>query len=170
MRNCVRCRLGKPIGEFYKDSLTRDGISTRCKSCQREITKKSYLKNRKKILERARRDYRERHAERRAQANEYRKRRWREVWNWNLKKTYGITVNQYEAMYKRQNGICAICQGLNIDGRRLCVDHDHKTNKVRGLLCKRCNSMLGHATDSIEILHRAADYLEAPARVVGGYL
>ena len=58
-----------------------------------------------------------------------------------LKYEYGITLDQYNEMFKEQEGKCAICQRhQNKLTRTLCVDHDHKTNKVRVLLCLTCNT------------------------------
>ena len=74
-------------------------------------------------------------------------------------RTYGLTPEQYDAMLQSQGGVCAIC-GMNRDARRLAVDHDHKTNKVRALLCHFCNTALGKFLDSVEILKKAILYLE----------
>jgi len=56
-----------------------------------------------------------------------------------LKRRYGITPEQYDLMLERQGGGCAICGRLPKPGRRLAVDHDHATKRVRGLLCFQCN-------------------------------
>lgn len=79
-----------------------------------------------------------------------------------LRKLFGLSVEQYDAMLLAQEGRCAICR--NRPGRqRLAVDHNHKTGAIRGLLCGRCNhKLLGSAKESSEILRRAADYLESP--------
>ena len=58
----------------------------------------------------------------------------------NLKHKYGITVEEYSDMFKRQNGKCFIC---SVSGKKLVVDHCHKTNEVRKLLCHGCNTVLG---------------------------
>ncbi|WP_087886633.1 endonuclease VII domain-containing protein [Streptomyces alboflavus] len=75
-------------------------------------------------------------------------------------KTYGLSSDDYARILKFQNGRCAICG----ETRRanLAVDHCHKTNAVRGLLCARCNSTLlaRGARDRVDVLRRAADYLE----------
>ena len=79
-----------------------------------------------------------------------------------LKRRYGITPEEYQALSDAQNGLCRICQGPP-QGRwkRLHVDHDHATGKVRGLLCHWCNNMLGHAKDSPTVLQAAIAYLQA---------
>ena len=59
----------------------------------------------------------------------------------NLKYRCGITLEDYERMYKKQKGVCLIC-GKN-HGKKLVVDHNHKINKVRGLICQGCNVKLG---------------------------
>lgn len=58
-------------------------------------------------------------------------------------KKYNLTLEDYDNMFECQKGVCAICGGINLSGRRLGVDHDHKTGTVRGLLCLCCNSHLG---------------------------
>jgi hypothetical protein len=74
-------------------------------------------------------------------------------------RAYGITAEDYAAMWARQGGVCALCGGDN-ERRALSVDHDHQGGNVRGLLCDKCNLMLGYASDSPSRLRRAADYLE----------
>jgi hypothetical protein len=80
----------------------------------------------------------------------------------NLKNRYGITHEDYENMLKLQGGVCKIC-GTNKPGSRhkfFVVDHCHASKQVRGLLCHNCNTMLGHARDSITTLSGAILYLE----------
>lgn len=76
--------------------------------------------------------------------------------NWPSYK-YGMTVGHYELMLKSQDNKCAIC------GKELtkpCIDHNHKTGKVRGILCRSCNTGLGLFQDNFELLRKAAVYLE----------
>jgi hypothetical protein len=78
----------------------------------------------------------------------------------NLKLKYGITIEEYDNMYVKQNGKCAICGISETEFKiKFAVDHDHKTKLVRGLLCKNCNFILGHANDNITILQNAINYL-----------
>jgi hypothetical protein len=76
-----------------------------------------------------------------------------------LKRHYGLTVAEHEAMIVAQNSRCAICGTGAPGGRGWHVDHCHETNALRKLLCNKCNLGLGHFQDSITILQRAADYL-----------
>lgn len=82
----------------------------------------------------------------------------------NLKK-YGITPENYQELFKRQNGCCAICKSSEVSTTRraynLFVDHDHETGKVRGLLCHHCNAGLGQFKDKTESLQKAIEYLNA---------
>ncbi len=77
-----------------------------------------------------------------------------------LRTKFGITIDEYEELAAYQDHVCAICEKPCASGISLAVDHCHKTGRVRGLLCKRCNQMLGVMFDSPELLRRAADYLE----------
>lgn len=77
------------------------------------------------------------------------------------KKAYGISQEQYEAFLTEQNGRCAICTSEEPGGRGSWhVDHCHVSSKVRGLLCHRCNVMLGFARDNVVTLTNAIAYLE----------
>jgi prolyl oligopeptidase PreP (S9A serine peptidase family) len=68
-----------------------------------------------------------------------------------LKYEYGITLDQYNEMFKAQEGKCAICQRhQNELTRTLCVDHNHKTNKVRALLCLTCNTDVSVVENRLE--------------------
>lgn len=81
-----------------------------------------------------------------------------------VERMYGITAEEYKILYEAQGGRCAICRRATGATRRLAVDHDHKTGRVRGLLCKPCNRYgLGmFARDNPEIFDRAANYLRNP--------
>lgn len=80
--------------------------------------------------------------------------------NAQLRKNYGITLAEYNAMFAAQNGLCKGCYGHQSSLRKsLSVDHNHATGKVRGLLCDRCNVALGMVRDDIQVLNRLAAYL-----------
>ena len=93
---------------------------------------------------------------------------------WHLEKTYGLTVEQFDALVLTQSGRCAICLKVpapTATGYRgkshkrdpnmgvLRVDHDHATGKVRGLLCHGCNVALGHFKSDLGLLDNAKKYL-----------
>lgn len=79
---------------------------------------------------------------------------------------YGMTVDEYLRMFSDSAGLCAICGNPETQTsntgvvKSLCVDHDHNTGRVRGLLCNSCNRGLGFLGDDPAILRAAADYLE----------
>lgn len=72
---------------------------------------------------------------------------------------YGLSRNDYEAMFTQQRGKCAICKTGTVN--RLHVDHDHTTGVIRGLLCFECNIGLGKFKDSARLLRRAGEYVGA---------
>ena len=75
----------------------------------------------------------------------------------NLKRRYGLTVEEYTKQVNEQQGCCAICRKHT---PRLCVDHSHETGENRGLLCHRCNVGLGQFKDNISLLANAIAYLD----------
>ena len=103
---------------------------------EKEKNRKYFLKNREKILEKQRKYNKENPLKRK---------------NAILKNVYGITLVQYNEMFKTQEGKCAICQRhQNELTRTLCVDHNHKTNKVRALLCVTCNTDVSVVENRLE--------------------
>ncbi|NCC55980.1 MAG: hypothetical protein EOM11_10990 [Erysipelotrichia bacterium] len=79
----------------------------------------------------------------------------------NLKRNYGITLNEYRKMYEEQNHKCLICScNLKFYGKSTHVDHNHKSGRIRGLLCGNCNSLIGFALDDASILNSAINYLD----------
>lgn len=78
-----------------------------------------------------------------------------------MRRIYGISLKDFDALLEFQGGGCAICaKPIDAMRRRMNVDHDHKTGKVRGILCSGCNTGLGHLGDNVEGLKRALYYLE----------
>lgn len=82
-----------------------------------------------------------------------------------LQRRYGMSEYQYEMMLKSQGNVCAVCgqpETYTLQGRvkALSVDHDHKTHKIRGLLCHHCNLGIGHFRDDPKLLRAAINYLE----------
>jgi hypothetical protein len=77
-----------------------------------------------------------------------------------LKTMYGITQEDYNIMFEKQDGCCAICKKHQTEvSRALSVDHCHETGKVRGLLCHTCNSAIGKFYDNVSLLENAINYL-----------
>jgi hypothetical protein len=72
---------------------------------------------------------------------------------------YGITPDEFKAMFEKQKGLCAICGELPRTKRNLHVDHCHATGKVRGLLCNGCNTGIGALKESPKIFTNAIKYL-----------
>lgn len=83
-----------------------------------------------------------------------------------LKRVYGLTLEEYQEKNAKQGGRCAICNNVetfvNYKSKsvvNLAVDHDHDTGKVRDLLCRNCNQVLGNVKESTDLLHLMIDYL-----------
>lgn len=83
----------------------------------------------------------------------------------NLRVKFGMTTDEYDAMLASQNGVCALCEGINRDGRRLAVDHDPPTGEIRALLCGECNQSLGKMKESPALLRKAAEYIEKKGKL-----
>lgn len=78
-----------------------------------------------------------------------------------VKSEYGITEIQIQKLMDKQQGCCDICKrSLDYLGKKFCIDHDHKTGEVRGLLCHNCNIAIGNMQDNPTYLRSAAAYLE----------
>ena len=79
----------------------------------------------------------------------------------NLQKNYGITTEEYNQLFIKQNGCCKICGKHQSEFQRsLAVDHCHNTKKVRGLLCHHCNSAIGHLFENVSIMENAISYIK----------
>lgn len=144
---CSRCEIKKDLIQFSKDKGQSSGLRPECKDCV-----KKYYRENKKSINKKHKEYRDSHkAERRKQ---------------DLKNKYNITLNQYNKLVEDQKGVCEICKlpetrkGNNRKIKRLSVDHCHKTGKVRGLLCQKCNSVLGYVDENKSILNNMIIYLE----------
>lgn len=143
-KRCQKCDELKSVKEFWKNKRRKDGFHNWCKSCGKKQNS-TYSKLNRSKLQTYKRKWNREHPE-----------YLRKV---NLKK-YGLSLEQYDEIFEVQDGVCAICGGINKDGRRLMVDHNHSDNRVRGLLCSNCNTALGLLGDSVEIFLSAAMYLE----------
>jgi hypothetical protein len=170
-RRCGTCHVVKPSDAFNRSRQTKDGLHPRCKACRSEARRAARAAD----PEGERAKYRERYARdrdkiRAKQAEYYRRNAdefntsGREMY---LLRTFGITVAGYEALHVAQGGACAICgepesRTDHRTGRpcRLAVDHDHATGRVRGLLCRKCNTAVGLLGDSVGGIERALAYLK----------
>ena len=130
---CQKCGESKPPSEYHHDYGSRTSYQHKCKDCKKHDRAIQY---------------------RRDPGVAY-----RAVRKSKLKTLYGLTIAAYNQMLADQNGGCAIC-GKEPNGRNLVVDHDHNTNKVRGLLCTSCNRGIGLLQDSPDVLRVALAYLE----------
>ena len=141
-RRCYSCKRSKSLSCFMSDSSRPYGKSYQCKLCKRDEARKRSRKN----------------------STTYKSNYYRQ----NIIK-YGLSVEQYEQLLATQSGCCAICcrpetafacKKYSTKPRRLSIDHNHETGKVRGLLCSKCNGAIGMLYENDITLHNARAYLE----------
>lgn len=122
------------------------------------------LRNLEKCKARVRR-YQETHKEQaRARGKLWALKNRKRLQHQRLKRRYGISLKYYEQILQDQGNKCAIC--VKSRKRGLFVDHCHITNRVRGLLCSNCNSILGMADEDIRLLKRVIYYIEKSRSVI----
>lgn len=144
---CGKCENEYPATSeyFYRQRGGKYGFASRCKKCVAEYDK--YYQQSEKG-----RRYRKKY-----QQSEKGK---MSVLKSHLKLVYGITIEEWNKVFFEQNGCCAIC-GIHQSelNRQLDIDHNHRTGKIRGLLCNNCNRMIGIAKENKNVLQNAIDYL-----------
>ena len=161
MKACRLCGVTKPLDAFYKAADMKDGHRNDCIECNRDLRKSWYDKNRETAIARSKKwqkENRERHLawqrqyreENREWMREKDRRRW-------LQAKYNLTPEQFEDLLEEHGGACAICG--RVMGKDLHIDHDHKWNVVRGLLCGSCNRGIGLLKENPQHLETAAKYL-----------
>ncbi len=133
-----------------------------CKECQRNANRKYREKNRDKRNAQSREYFRNISDSRREKYNSARRGKV-SIRESTLKRRYGITPDEFDALLESQSNLCKICSrrfDSSSTDSRPAVDHDHKTHRVRGLLCPRCNAGLGQFMDSTDFLSNAIEYLK----------
>ena len=134
-KHCSMCKKRKGLSKFHRDASRHDGLNHRCRTCNTVHQRQLMARRRAKDPEGFRAGQR----------------------RYEMSHNYGITEDDYDKLFEKQGGVCAIC-GENPEGR-LAVDHDHETKTVRGLLCRPCNSGLGFLGDSTDRVAKAAEYM-----------
>lgn len=127
---CSGCQMMLPAADFNTDRHTPNGLARYCRSCQKPKRAMQYQQNKGTHRAAARR------------------------------RKFGMDAAEYDRRLQAQHGVCAICKAPPEDGEVLCVDHEHNTGLVRGLLCTRCNLGLGQFRDNPAVLAAAIRYLE----------
>lgn len=157
MKKCTYCKIEKPLDAFYKIANGTKGVRPRCKECMALLERKKYAsdeeyKNRKLNMQ----------AVKMREDAEFRAKHYASCRSGHLRRSYGLTQADFEKMLDSQGGGCAICgtkQKYGEQKTRMVVDHCHKTNKVRGILCDLCNTALGKFHDNTNLLESAIVYL-----------
>jgi len=158
VKQCTKCGKIKESDAFFKRACRKDGPNSWCKECGIAAKWISVAKNNDYYtIQNA--EYREKTKERKKLASR----------NYRAKTgstkvrlhKYGLTLEAFNTMREKQNYRCLLCFIHESECRlgTLCVDHNHETLKVRGLLCHSCNAVLGHAKESVPMLKRMIEYL-----------
>jgi len=129
-KECIYCGRWKQVTEFNSGNATADKLQVFCVECGTNKKREKHL-----------------------QDPDVRKRYW-------YLKRYGITPQTWDKIFESQGRKCQICLTHEPGKRGWHIDHCHLTLKVRGILCMNCNTLLGQAKDSVEILGRAIEYLK----------
>lgn len=137
LKRCPGCKEVKALSSFYSSGHSNSGRASHCIVCAGLLWRARPSVERQRSYQKRRRKLRDKH----------------------LMRRFGVTLEWYEKKLRKQGGRCAIC-GDPPRGRGLAVDHDHRSGKVRGLLCTRCNPAAGYVRDSPQIARKLAAYLE----------
>lgn len=145
MKICTNCKKSYDSNNFYKQKSLKDGLTTQCKLCF-SIRSKEYRNRKPEILQ----NWRIKNKEKFREYNTFYK----------LQNKFNLSKEDYHKMLEKQNYVCKICKNIQIKSKAvLCVDHDHKTGKIRGLLCDLCNKGLGFFKDDCNLLKNAVEYI-----------
>lgn len=149
MKKCSTCGIEFELIYFNKNKSNKDGYEYRCKDCTRKRVNE-WCNNNKEKRKKYKKDYRQKHKERLKNMDI----------GYRLKKEYNLTLNQKNQMIKDQNGLCYCCKkelGTNPNNNH--VDHDHKTGRIRKILCSRCNITIGGLKEDPILTQQILDYI-----------
>lgn len=153
---CSGCNNTKELIEFHIDKSEKDGHRFQCKIC-RNSKQRKYAKDNPGIIKTRNKEKKDsRKAYYQSDRGIESSRRS------HLKRKYNMTLEDYNKLSEQQAGRCKICnkEESSKKNKFLCVDHNHSTGKIRGLLCNTCNRALGLFQDDITILYNAFIYLQ----------
>jgi hypothetical protein len=135
----------------------------KCKTCHRVYRKRWEAKNPGRAAEARKRWRLANPAKHKATQRKWTVANPRKVRAKDLRRDFGISLEQYEELFEQQGGCCGICRRPCTGRPRLAVDHNHETDEIRGLLCRACNTALGLLGDSAQTLTAALAYLQGKA-------
>lgn len=161
---CSKCGEELPATEefFAIRKGAKDGFRCECKVCRRIMVMRYVFLNRTLINKKAREKHHRFKESNNIRRIEYSKKNREKTRATQLQRDFGVTEDFIRALMDNQNGCCAICGDSLVyphSKKSFAVDHDHKTGKVRGLLCGYCNTGLGYFKDNWEYLIEASNYL-----------
>ena len=156
MKHCTRCKQEKALSEFRKS--TRGPLHSWCRECEREYQKLLYKNDPTRSIERSR-NWRKKYA---AKYSLVRREQRKKYYATELARKHKLTKAEVMRLLETQGASCKAC-GVVFDITkpllRRNLDHCHKTGRVRGFLCSRCNTVAGFVNDDPSILHKISEYL-----------
>jgi len=159
MKRCSRCGIEKNISQFFRNKSKADGLAVWCKPCNKDTDKTAKTRIDKwRKSEKGREWQRNFNKKRKLRYNAEQSRQY-STFESMLKRKYSIDVWTWAHKFNEQDGRCAACGDKLLFGRETSVDHDHKTNKLRDLLCRNCNLALGYVKDDLTRLQALINYL-----------
>ncbi len=167
LKLCYICQTHKPLSDFNKSRLSKDGLQYKCKVCGRLECRQWYAKNidHERIRAKAKRQpYGPKDRERNrkwalANPEQVRYHSRKKL----FAKKYNMTIAEHDALFASQGFSCGACGSITPNSKKgWSTDHCHTTGIVRGILCHHCNVGLGHAKDNTETLRAWVSYLEKP--------
>lgn len=154
---CIKCKKTKNIEEFNQKSKGSATRKSYCKECQSEYNKQYRSKHLDKANAVKRQYYKDNIEKERLRNKNYHKRYPYRFY----KKCYGITIEQKKEMILKQNYKCLSC-GTDLKllkDKKVHIDHDHTTNKIRGILCSNCNTALGLLNENFDNAIKLSEYI-----------
>jgi len=166
VKRCRKCGGDKPLSEFYRQKGRRDGYRNDCKACFSARSKQWYLRNREHAIAQVQAWQRANPERVKATRKAARSRRRPIDRDARLRRVFGLSSEQYEAMLAEQGGGCALCRRTPPPGRSLHVDHHHESGVVRGLLCFSCNAAMGQLREDKLLIADSIVYLARGRRAL----
>jgi hypothetical protein len=187
---CTKCNKSLLLENFSMRISAKQIRRSECRQCSAKRYeqweykntehKKEYYEKNKKIISLKNKTWKEKNLDRvkkqrkerdmknkeklQSQRKAYRTKYAQQEKNYALKRKFGISLEEYNLMFEKQKGACAICnrpERVMCEGKikNLCIDHNHDTGKVRQLLCNSCNTAIGFFDENIHFLDSAIKYL-----------
>lgn len=164
-KRCSSCKEEKDVSEFPKNKGTSSGLNAQCRVCSSKKHAIYYRMNKSKIQDSHRRWRLNNPETHRARGRRWTRKNPEKAKAMYVRSDHGISMDEFQKMHDSQKGLCKVCSKperaiYRGKTRSLCIDHNHKTGKIRGLLCHRCNVALGLLEDDFRIVESLLEYIK----------